>query len=602
MPAIPFRVDAAVFPVAPGPGGSAVNLRQAINQANASPGPDVLVLEAGTYVIEDSLSDDNGVGGDLDINDDLTIQGAGSATTVIDGLGLARVFDVNGVHEVAILDVTIQNGDDNSGGCIDGGSSSLALTRVVVRGGHADQNGGGISMSGGTLAVIDSMILSSTALRGGGIHALDSAVELTGSTVGDNHVSSGTSAQGGGIYFRDGTGSVALKVTDSIVRDNSASDDGGGIENYEGRVEILRSTIRDNSSGDDGGGIENDNHNDGGFLSVTDSAFIGNSAVNGGGIDNDGEATLTGSTISGNTANSTDRQGWGSGGIRSSEDTGSGLTLVIESCTLYGNQSWMGGAGLEAGDIGNVSTRATRIEIRNSIVGRCFTDLSPASPGAMLSLGNNLFEDDSGANKTPQAGAAADLVANPQLGLLSDDGTAGNAHLPLLSASPAIDAGDTASAPAADQLGEDRVDGDEDGTVIPDIGSVESPGIRYATWFESHFNAQERADPAVSGSGQDPDGDGRINADEYAADTDPLSAASFFRALLAVETGGSVAVEVNDSSPGRLYTLEASGDLGRTDGWQVLAGPVPGTGANLLLGDPAEVPGRKFYRARVEVP
>src|SRR5207248_424021 len=65
-----------------GPG----SLRDAILGANATPGADVITLPAGTYTLTIAGADeDAGATGDLDITDDLTINGAGAATTIIDG-------------------------------------------------------------------------------------------------------------------------------------------------------------------------------------------------------------------------------------------------------------------------------------------------------------------------------------------------------------------------------------------------------------------------------------------------------------------------------------------------------------------------------------
>ena len=69
--------------------------------------------------------------------------------------------------------------------------------------------------------------------------------------------------------------------------------------------------------------------------------------------------------------------------------------------------------------------------------------------------------------------ADTDLTGDPRLGSLVDNGTPGNAHLPLLSDSPAIDAGGTAPAdhgtgdcPWRDQIGRRRVG-------ACDIGAIE---------------------------------------------------------------------------------------------------------------------------------
>jgi hypothetical protein len=74
-----------------GPG----SLRAAIDQANASPGPDVIQVPAGTYALGIAGQEENAnATGDLDVSGDLTIIGEGAAVTTIDGAGLDRVLDV----------------------------------------------------------------------------------------------------------------------------------------------------------------------------------------------------------------------------------------------------------------------------------------------------------------------------------------------------------------------------------------------------------------------------------------------------------------------------------------------------------------------------
>ncbi len=600
-----LALPAATFFATPALGDSAINLRQAINDANANPGPDIVRIAAGTYLIENAISDEDGTGGDLDINDDLTIQGASSGTTIIDGGTLDRVIDINGSHTVAIMDVTIQNGSSSTGGCISGGSADLALTRVVVREGIASADGGAVYLSAGSLVANHSEFLNGTARRGGGIYLLNSSAEFHHSTIAGNAVSPGTSAQGGGIYYRDSTGRTKrLQITDSIVRDNTATDDGGGIENYEGDVHITRSTIRDNTSGDDGGGIENDNHNTGGFLTVTASVFLNNSAMNSGAIDNDGELTIVNSTITGNTANSTAEESWGSGGIRNSEDTASGTSVIITNCTIYANFSHRGAGSLEAGDIGNVSTNGAEIRVQNSILGRCYTDVTQASgtPGTMLSLGSNIFEDEVGCNKTLLNGAPSDIVAFPQLGPLINDGSAGHAHLPLIPDSPAIDAGNDNAAPPADQLGRARLDGNGDNTFISDIGAAELSEVSFEIWLTRFFSPGQMNDQRITGSTADPDNDGQDNTAEYLANTDPSDGTSLFRISAISESGSLLSISIANSSANRSYTLYASDDLGTSDPWSLVGSPLRGNGGTLIIPDPKAPAARRFCRFGVTMP
>src|SRR5690348_5729159 len=98
-----------------GPG----SLRQAILDANANPGPDVITLPAGTYTLTiPGANEDAGATGDLDITGDLTINGAGEATTVVDANNLDRAFDIHGAT-VTLTGVKVQNGkvtDADGGG------------------------------------------------------------------------------------------------------------------------------------------------------------------------------------------------------------------------------------------------------------------------------------------------------------------------------------------------------------------------------------------------------------------------------------------------------------------------------------------------------
>src|SRR5690242_2200973 len=76
------------------------SLREAISAANLSPGADTITLPAGTYQLTlanaGGINEDGNASGDLDINDSLTINGAGSATTIIQ----AGTTTSNGIDKV----------------------------------------------------------------------------------------------------------------------------------------------------------------------------------------------------------------------------------------------------------------------------------------------------------------------------------------------------------------------------------------------------------------------------------------------------------------------------------------------------------------------
>src|SRR5207249_5278285 len=72
-----------------------LSLREAVLAANASVGvADTINLPAGIYTLTRVGAGEDGAGlGDLDLRDDLTIQGAGAAVTIVDGNASDRVFD-----------------------------------------------------------------------------------------------------------------------------------------------------------------------------------------------------------------------------------------------------------------------------------------------------------------------------------------------------------------------------------------------------------------------------------------------------------------------------------------------------------------------------
>ena len=81
-------------------------------EANAWAGADTIELPADTYRLTiPGRDEDEGATGDLDPKGELTIEGAGEASTIIDGGGVDRVFETLGGDDVlTISDLTIRNG------------------------------------------------------------------------------------------------------------------------------------------------------------------------------------------------------------------------------------------------------------------------------------------------------------------------------------------------------------------------------------------------------------------------------------------------------------------------------------------------------------
>jgi CSLREA domain-containing protein len=131
-----------------------------------------------------------------------------------------------------------------------------------------------------------------------------------------------------------------VTVRDGCADGSGGEPKGGGILNNGGTLTVTGSTISGNSATDDGGGISN--FGAGGTVTVTNSTISGNSTQeNGGGIWNGSTLTVTNSTISGNSASSS------GGGIRNNF----GGTVTVTGSTISGNS-----AGNDGGAIDNSGT------------------------------------------------------------------------------------------------------------------------------------------------------------------------------------------------------------------------------------------------------
>ncbi|NQV27502.1 MAG: hypothetical protein HQ518_24400, partial [Rhodopirellula sp.] len=84
-------------------------LRAAVQEANAAPGPDTIILPPGLFDLSLSgPSDHSAASGDLEITDDLTIVGAGSDQTFIDATQIDSAFHIHDGVSLTFDELTLQ--------------------------------------------------------------------------------------------------------------------------------------------------------------------------------------------------------------------------------------------------------------------------------------------------------------------------------------------------------------------------------------------------------------------------------------------------------------------------------------------------------------
>ena len=422
-----------------------LSLREAIHYANATSGDDIITFAEQTSDQAIVLT-----GGDLTIRENLTIRGMSRAETVIDAGGLSRIFNV------AQSDV------------------GLTIENVTLAGGQSPSNesGGAINFESlGQLTVKDSLIRDSNA-----------------------------DLDGGAIYSSRGK----VDIRDSKLTGNSATGSGGAVHAYRGELLILHSTVAGNSAGADGGGILSDKSN----FTVVNSTLSDNSANQGGAIFADNNLTgglttqIIGSTISGNTA---ELRG---GGLLNN----SGL-VTLSSSTITLNSA----PSSEGSGISSRADDSTRTSIGLSIVsgnGPSDLDVFEGEENSFDSIGFNIVGSGNGIDAFASDGDQPNTSA--MLQPLANNGGSTQTHA-LMPGSPALDSG------SADLLLEDRfdLDGDDDTSeqfsldgrganrVIDldgidnvadgtDIGAVEMIGLMVSNAIASETDGQLTFDVSVS--------------------------------------------------------------------------------------------------------
>ncbi|TYQ23380.1 DUF4347 domain-containing protein [Pseudanabaena sp. UWO311] len=213
--------------------------------------------------------------GELNITDNLTINGGGSVT--VSGNIPSRIFNIGNNSTVNIDGLIISNGSVNGfgGGILVNTGSTLNLSNSTLSNNLASGgglNGGGAIYNNGTTTISNSNFTNNSSDNyGASIYNVAGVLNIINSTF------SGNTGISGAIDNTDGGIST---ISNSTFSGNIATSDGGAISNYTGTVEISNSTFFNNSAtnaGANGGAIRNYD----GQITISNSILVGNTAANG---------------------------------------------------------------------------------------------------------------------------------------------------------------------------------------------------------------------------------------------------------------------------------------------------------------------------------
>jgi len=308
-----------------GPG----SLRDAIAAANAAPGADVIDFAPtvrGTIAL---------TSGELEITDDLTINGRGEHQLKVSGSGQSRVFSLVDstveIDRLTIADGFVNGVQPQGGGVLVDGSSALSLHHVIVADNQVNAN----------------QSSEDATAQGGGVFVVSGGVlDVVHGTFTDNQATTNRFSTGGAIYNDGGTVTIDLSTfTGNQSRTNELAESG----DFD---RFCHTGTADDAVCSSGGGAITTNFS---TTTVTRSSFVGNTVTgsalfpnrqtDGGGAMNSsfgGTITVDQSYFSGNSVSSV---GLANGGaIVHIVPLFPGTGLTVTDSTFFANQA----SGVEA--------------------------------------------------------------------------------------------------------------------------------------------------------------------------------------------------------------------------------------------------------------
>jgi len=285
----------------------------------------------------------------------LTLNGSGAKKTIVDAGGQNCVLVIGQGFTLAVTGMTFTNGGGNlfpGSGITNFGS--LTLTNVTVS--HSTGSGGAIVNEGAltTRRTTVSDNLATDIGAGGGI------VNFGALLVNNSTVSGNTTQLGSGAGI-DNSGQ-AMVVGSSIINNSASAGPGGGLENLPlpplNATLTLIDTVVSHNTALAGGGIENQ-----GTLTMIRSPLRNNTAtIAGGGLamNFDGStAELTNSPVTGNSSSE-------GGGIYLTSGT---VTLTLNRSRVSANTATTDGGGIDNASSGTVTLNKS--PVRNNTPNQC---------------------------------------------------------------------------------------------------------------------------------------------------------------------------------------------------------------------------------------
>ena len=480
---------AANFTVTNTNDGGAGSLRQAILDANAAGTNDVIGFDSGVFGSPKTITLTTG---ELVINSNgnLTINGPGANLLSISGNDASRVFNVSAT--TSTLTATINN--------------------LTVRNGYKCAS----NFAGGGLAVNDSGTLLVT-------------LNLESVIFTENNV--GCGGGGGGLQvIRNGS----LNINNTIFRNNVASQ-GGGIDCGSGAgdcisVNISNTLFEGNSAGTAGGG-------GGGFkccgtstpvttpINIENSAFINNTAGrNGSAVRESNQGTFFWKNVTFAYNKATDTGP--ALGLQSGSHTFENVTIAYNTTAT----SATAGGVQDTGNTGFVRFRNSIVAKNRNANGESDLDFEGVT---LNSLGYNIFGVLLGSTTVSGNTTGNQIGVDPLLDVIPRNNGGITKNLALRPGSPAIDLGDPGNFLATDQRGIARpVDGDGNGSALPDIGAFEKRTIDIVPAQTFDFDGDFKSDvsifrPAVGEWWIHRSSDGIVPAFQFGISSDKIVPADF---------------------------------------------------------------------------